>query len=75
MLSTNRLESILSRIALRLKRIGRCWSFTGTTNMLAACLVYALHPQGYAKVEAAVRGEHCPGVSMLITSLKAAYSM
>ncbi|MGQ9756400.1 MAG: ISH6 family transposase [Desulfotomaculales bacterium] len=74
LLSTNRLESILSRIALRLKRIGRRWSVGGAMNMLAACLVYALHPQRYAEVEAAVRGEHCPGVSILITSLKTAWS-
>ena len=68
-LSTNRLESIWSRVLLRLKQIGRRWSPTGALHMLAACLVYALHPQRYAEAEAALRGEHLPQVSILITSL------
>jgi hypothetical protein len=69
-LSTNRLESIWSRVLLRLKQIGRRWSPTGALHMLAACLVYALHPQRYAEAEAALRGEHLPQVSVLITSLE-----
>lgn len=40
---------------LHLKRIGRRWSVTGATNMLATCLVYALNPQRYAEVEAPYR--------------------
>lgn len=68
-LSTNRLESIWSRVLLRLKQIGRRWSPTGALHMLAACLVYALHPTRYAEAEAALRGEHLPQVSVLITSL------
>jgi hypothetical protein len=69
-LSTNRLESIWSRVLLRLKQIGRRWSPTGALHMLAACLVYAQHPQRYAEAEAALRGEHLPQVSVLITSLE-----
>lgn len=72
-LSTNRLESIWSRVLLRLKQIGRRWSAPGALNMLAACLVYALHPKRYAEAEAALRGEHFPQVSVLITSLEIAW--
>jgi len=68
--STNRLENIWSRILLRLKQMGRRRSPSGALNMLAACLVYALHPQRYAEAEAALRGEHLPQVSVLITSLE-----
>lgn len=42
--------------------------------MLAACLVHALHPERYAEVEAAVRGEHRPQVSILITALDTAWT-
>lgn len=70
LLSTNRLESLWSRILLRLKKIGRRWSKEGALAMLAACLVYALQPDRYAELEAALRGEHHPQVSLLITSLK-----
>jgi hypothetical protein len=73
-LSTNRLESIWSRVLLRLKQIGRRWSAPGALNMLAACLVYALHPQRYAEAEAALRGEHLPQVSVLITSLETVWA-
>lgn len=73
-LSTNRLESIWSRVLLRLKQIGRRWSAPGALNMLAACLVYALHPKRYAEAEAALRGEHLPQVSVLITSLETAWA-
>lgn len=73
-LSTNRLESIWSRVLLRLKQIGRRWSPTGALHMLAACLVYALHPKRYAEVEAALRGEHLPQVSILITSLETVWA-
>lgn len=73
-LSTNRLESIWSRVLLRLKQIGRRWSAPGALNMLAACLVYALHPQRYAEAEAALRGEHLPQLSVLITSLETAWA-
>ena len=72
-LSTNRLESIWSRVLLRIKRIGRRWSASGALHMLAACLVYALHPEHYAAVEAAVRGDTHPQVSVLITSLETAW--
>ena len=68
-LSANRLESIWSRVLLRLKQIGRRWSPTGALHMLAACLVYAMHPKRYAEAEAALRGEHLPRVAILITSL------
>jgi len=73
-LSTNRLESIWSRVLLRIKQIGRRWSPSGALNMLAACLVYALHPQRYAEAEAALRGEGLPQVSVLITSLETVWA-
>lgn len=73
-LSINRLESIWSRVLLRLKQIGRRWSPSGALNMLAACLVHALHPERYAAVEAAVRGDDRPQVSILITSLETAWA-
>ena len=73
-LSTNRLESIWSRVLLRLKQIGRRWSAPGALHMLAACLVYALHPQRYAEAEAALRGELLPQVSVLITSLETVWA-
>lgn len=73
-LSTNRLESVWSRVLLRLKRIGRRWSPIGGLHMLAACLVYALHPQRYAEVEAALRGERLPQLSVLITSLETVWA-
>ncbi len=73
-LSTNRLESIWSRVLLRLKQIGRRWSAPGALHMLAACLVYALHPKRYAEAEAALRGEHLPQVAVLITSLKTVWA-
>ena len=73
-LSTNRLESIWSRVLLRIKQIGRRWSASGALHMLAACLVYALHPDRYAEVEAAVRGDGRPQVSILITSLESAWA-
>lgn len=73
LLSTNRLESLWSRILLRLKKIGRRWSKEGALAMLAACLVYTLQPDRYAELEAALRGEHHPQVSLLITSLEAAW--
>jgi hypothetical protein len=73
-LSTNRLESIWSRVLLRLKQIGRRWSPSGALHMLAACLVHALHPERYAEVEAAVRGEQRPQISILITALDTAWA-
>lgn len=73
-LSTNRLESIWSRVVLRLKQIGRRWSIPGALHMLAACLIYALHPQRYAEAEAALRGEHLPQLSVLITSLETVWA-
>jgi hypothetical protein len=73
-LSTNRLESIWSRVLLRIKQIGRRWSASGALHMLAACLVYALHPERYAEVEAAVRGGQHPQVSILITALDPAWA-
>lgn len=73
-LSTNRLESLWSRVLLRLKQIGRRWSAPGALHMLAACLVHALHPEHYAAVEAAVRGDGRPQVSILITSLETAWA-
>jgi len=72
-LSTNRLESIGSRILLRLKKIGRRCSKEDALAMLAACLVYALQPNRDAELEAALRGEHNPQVSVLITSLEVAW--
>ena len=42
--------------------------------MLAACLVYALHPKRYAEAEAALRGEHLPHISVLITSLETVWA-
>lgn len=73
-LSTNRLESIWSRVLLRLKQIGRRWSTPGALHMLAACLVYALHPQRYAEAEAALRGEFLPQISVLITALETVWA-
>ncbi len=73
-LSTNRLESIWSRAVLRLKQIGRRWSVPGALHMLAACLVYALHPTRYAEAEAALGGEHVPQLSVLITSLETVWA-
>lgn len=72
-LSTNRLESIWSRVLLRIKQIGRRWSASGALNMLAACLLYALHHDRYAEAEATLRGEAGPHVSVLITSLETAW--
>jgi len=72
-LSTNRLESIWSRILLRIKAIGRRWSQTGALHMLAACLVHALHPERYAEVEATLRGERGPHIAVLITALMATW--
>ena len=46
--------SLWSRALMRLKQIGRRWSATGA-HMLATRLVYALHPERYAAVEATVR--------------------
>ena len=71
-LSTNRLESLWSRVLPRLKQIGRRWSASGALHMLAACLVHALHPERYAEVEAAIRGQAFPTVAILITSLETA---
>ena len=59
---------------LRLKQIGRRWSAPGALNMLAACLVYALHPKRYAEAEATLRGEHLPQLSVLITSLETVWA-
>jgi len=73
-LSTNRLESLWSRVLLRIKQIGRRWSASGALHMLAACLVHALHPEHYAAAEAALRGDARPQVSILITSLETAWA-
>ncbi len=73
-ISTNRLESIWSRVVLRLKQIGHRWSIPGALHMLAACLVYALHPKRYAEAEATLRGEHLPHLAVLITSLEAVWA-
>lgn len=73
-LSTNRLESIWSRVLLRIKRIGRRWSASGALHMLAACLVYALRPERYAALEATLRGQDQPHVSILITALETAWA-
>jgi hypothetical protein len=69
LVSTNRTESLMSRLALRLKRIGRRWSVPGALHMLAAVLTTALHPEDYAKAEALLRGEQGPTVGVVITSL------
>lgn len=69
-LSTNRLESIWSRILLRIKAIGRRWSASGALHMLAACLVHALHPGRYAKLESLLRGDLGAQISVLLTSLQ-----
>ena len=71
--STNKIESLMSRLALRIKRIGRRWSQRGGANMLAACLVYALHPEKYAEAEAEIKGQPLPQVSILIQSLQTAW--
>ena len=70
LLSSNRLESIWSRVVLRIKKIGRRWSRLGALRMLAATLLYVLHPDRYREIEAQIRGEHMPHVSLVITSLK-----
>ncbi len=49
------------------------WDATQLLTMLAACLVYALHPKRYGEAEAALRGERLPQVSLLITSLEFAW--
>lgn len=69
LVSTNRTESLMSRLALRLKRIGKRWSEDGALNMLAAVLTTALHPESYEQLEALIRGDTKPTVSILITSL------
>jgi len=74
LVSTNRTESLMSRLALRMKRIGKRWSVPGGLNMLAAVLTTALHPERYDEVEALIRGEDKPTVSILITSLKTAWA-
>lgn len=73
LVSTNRTESLMSRLALRLKRIGKRWSKTGALNMLAAVLTTAVHPESYEHLEALIRGEDKPTVSILITSLTKAW--
>jgi len=73
LVSTNRTESLMSRLALRLKWIGRRWSITGGLNMLAAVLTTALHPEKYEQVEALLRGEKGPVVGVVITSLEMAW--
>jgi len=42
--------------------------------MVAACPVYALHPDRYAALEAAVRGAGRSRVSILVTSLECAWA-
>lgn len=74
LVSTNRTESLMSRLALRLKRIGKRWSVPGALNMLAAVLTTAVHPESYEHLEALIRGEDKPTVSILITSLKTAWA-
>lgn len=73
LVSTNRTESLMSRLALRLKRIGKRWSMPGALNMLAAVLTTAVHPESYEQLEALIRGEDKPTVSILITSLTKAW--
>lgn len=55
LLSSNRLESIRSRVAPR---------------MLAATLVDDLHPDRYRELEARLRGDKLPHVSLGISSLR-----
>jgi len=74
LVSTNRTESLMSRLALRLKRIGKRWSEPGALNMLAAVLTSALHPESYEQLEALIRGDNKPTVSILITSLNSAWA-
>lgn len=73
LVSTNRTESLMSRLVLRLKRIGKRWSTDGALNMLAAVLTTALHPESYEQLEALIRGDTKPTVSILITSLESAW--
>jgi len=73
LVSTNRTESLMSRLALRLKRIGRRWSVSGGLNMLAAVLTTALHPEKYEQAEALLRGEKGPIVGVVIKSLETAW--
>lgn len=73
LVSTNRAENLMGRLALRLKRIGKRWSIPGALNMLAAVLTTALHPEDYERVEGLVRGEDKPTVAILITSLQSAW--
>ena len=74
LVSTNRTESLMSRLVLRLKRIGKRWSEDGAMNMLAAVLTTALHPESYEQLEALIRGDDKPTVSILITSLTSAWA-
>ena len=71
--TTNRMESLMSRLALRLKWIGRRWSVQGGLNMLAAVLTMAIHPNRYQEIEALLRGEKGPVVGVIITSLEATW--
>jgi hypothetical protein len=71
LLSSNELESIWSRVGLRIKKIGRRWSRMGALRILAASLLYVLHPDRYRQLEAQIRGENLPQVSLIITSLDA----
>ena len=65
-----RLESIWSRVLLRIKKIGRRWSPQRALRMLTATFVQTLHPRRYRELEAQIRGDKLPHVSMLITTLK-----
>ena len=71
--TTNRMESIMSRLAMRLKWIGRRWSAQGGLNMLAAVLTLALHPARYQEVVSLLKGEKGPVVGVVITSLEASW--
>jgi len=55
---------------LCLKQIARRCSAPGALNMLAACLIHALHPTRYAEAEAVPPGEKLSQVLVLITSLE-----
>jgi hypothetical protein len=72
-ITTNRMESIMSRLAMRLKWIGRRWSVQGGLNMLAAVLTLALHPTRYQEVVSLLKGEKGPVVGVVITSLEASW--
>jgi hypothetical protein len=69
LLSSIRPESIWSWVALRIKKIGRRWSRLATLRILAASLVYLLHPDRYEQLKDQIRGTAYPSSPSLFHPL------